>query len=136
MKNLYPEVETIRWVDDITRSVQFFAISTQTGKDLLNKYDKEDTLFYLDPPYVQETRRQKVSYNHEMRIEKHEELVDNLLHIKGKVILSGYDHEVYKPLEDCDWNKVLLGEYSKSSQKENDGELTKGKEFVWVNFTI
>lgn len=39
MKNLYPEVETIRWVDDITRSVQFFAISTQTGKDLLNKYD-------------------------------------------------------------------------------------------------
>lgn len=103
---------------------------------LINKYDKEDTLFYLDPPYVQDTRSAKDVYEYEMGIEKHRELVEKLLHIKGKVILSGYDHEVYNKLIENKWSKVLLGEYSKRSQKHNEGELEKGKEFVWVNYEI
>jgi DNA adenine methylase len=102
--------------------------------ELINKYDKEDTLFYLDPPYIQDTRSAKKVYDYEMSIEKHKELVDKLLEIKGKVVLSGYDHEVYKTLENKGWHKVLLGEYSKRSQRDNNGELDKGQEFVWINF--
>ena len=104
--------------------------------DLIIKYDREDTLFYLDPPYIQDTRSAKKVYDHEMSIDKHKELVDTLLNIKGKVVLSGYDHEVYKPLENNGWKKVLLGEYSKRSQRDNDGALDKGQEFVWINFDI
>lgn len=102
--------------------------------ELINKYDSNFTLFYLDPPYIQETRSAKDVYQHEMGIEKHKELVEVLLHIKGKVILSGYEHEIYSPLIESGWEKVLLGEYSKRSQKYNDGELDKGQEFVWINY--
>lgn len=104
--------------------------------ELINKYDKADTLFYLDPPYIQETRKQKVSYDHEMTTDKHKELVETLIKIKGKVVLSGYDHEIYNTLVVNGWNKVLLGEYSKRSQQANEGELEKGQEFVWVNFDL
>lgn len=104
--------------------------------ELINKYDTEDTLFYLDPPYIHDTRSAKKMYDYEMSNEKHIELVNTLLHIKGKVILSGYEHEIYKPLENAGWQKVLLGNYAKRSQKSNEGELDKGQEFVWINYKI
>ena len=104
--------------------------------ELIKKYDTENTLFYLDPPYIHETRSAQKMYDYEMSNEKHIELVNTLLHIKGKVILSGYEHEIYKPLEDTGWQKVLLGDYAKRSQKSNDGELDKGQEFVWINYKI
>lgn len=104
--------------------------------ELIKKYDAENTLFYLDPPYIHETRSAKKMYDYEMSNEKHIELVDTLLHIKGKVVLSGYEHEIYKPLENAGWQKVLLGDYAKRSQQSNDGELDKGQEFVWINYKI
>lgn len=104
--------------------------------ELIKKYDKEDTLFYLDPPYIQDTRKQKKSYNHEMTDNQHKELVDVLLGVKGKVVLSGYDHPIYNKLLENGWNKVVFGEYAKRSQKTNEGQLSKGKEFVWVNYKV
>ena len=104
--------------------------------DLIKKYDKEDTLFYLDPPYVPETRKQKKSYDCEMTREQHIELINTLINIKGKVILSGYDNDIYNKLLDNGWKKVILGEFSKRGQKTNNGELTKGKEFVWINYDL
>ena len=104
--------------------------------ELIKKYDKEDTLFYLDPPYIQDTRKQKKSYDCEMTNEQHKELVDVLINVKGKVILSGYDHPIYNKLLENGWSKVVLGEYAKRSEKNNEGELSKGKEFVWVNYEL
>ena len=104
--------------------------------ELIKKYDKEDTLFYLDPPYISDTRKQKKSYDYEMTDEQHKELVDILIEVKGKVVLSGYDHPIYNKLLDNGWSKVVLGEYAKRSQKNNEGELSKGKEFVWVNYEL
>ena len=103
---------------------------------LIKKYDKEDTLFYLDPPYICDTRKQKKSYDHEMIDEQHKELVDVLIGIKGKVVLSGYDHPIYNKLLENGWDKVVLGEYAKRGQKTNEGELSKGKELVWVNYKL
>ena len=102
--------------------------------ELIKKYDKEDTLFYLDPPYITETRKQQKSYDHEMTDEQHIELVNTLLTVKGKVVLSGYDHPIYDTLLSNGWKKIALGNYSKRSQHTNSGELTMGKEFVWVNY--
>ena len=104
--------------------------------DLIKKYDKEDTLFYLDPTYVPETRKQKKSYDCEMTREQHIELINTLINVKGKVILSGYDNDIYNKLLDNGWKKIILGEFSKRGQKTNNGELTKGKEFVWINYDL
>ena len=68
-------------------------------------YDSPETFFYLDPPYVLETRHSE-EYTHEMSLEDHRELVDILLKIQGRALLSGYQHEVYGPLEEAGWARV------------------------------
>lgn len=97
--------------------------------DLINKYDSKDTLFYLDPPYVADTRVAKKVYRHEMPDDKQKEMVDKLLMIKGKVILSGYDNRIYERLVKGGWDKFILGEYVKRS-----GKSSKGEEIIWKNF--
>ncbi|MBL4951050.1 DNA adenine methylase [Neobacillus sp. YIM B02564] len=103
-------------------------------KELLKKYDSPDTLFYLDPPYIHETRKMTYTYEHELENERHTELVKILLNLKGKCILSGYDHEIYNELIEHGWKKVNLGEFAKRSIKTIDEEKEKGKEFVWINY--
>lgn len=70
--------------------------------DVIRQRDGVETLFYLDPPYVQDTRSQKMArgslhnaYTHEMSIADHEQLLEAVLGLKGMVVLSGYGHPLY-----------------------------------------
>ncbi len=74
-------------------------------REIFKIYDTEDTLYYCDPPYVSFTRRGD-GYKHEMTDDDHKDLVNILLNIKGKAILSGYQNEIYKPLEQAGWKRI------------------------------
>lgn len=111
-------------------------IENNSFEECIKKHDALDTLFYLDPPYVPDTRTYKKGYLYEMSIEQHEQLVDILLAIKGKVVLSGYDNEVYRRLEkEGKFVRILIKEVIKSSINTNR-EAYMGTEYVWVNFDI
>lgn len=69
---------------------------------LIRKYDAEYAFFYLDPPYIPDTRSDG-GYAHELTMEDHQRLVDILLSMQGNAMLSGYDHPVYEPLEQAGW---------------------------------
>ena len=71
-------------------------------------WDSPDTLFYLDPPYVHDTRILKEAYHHEADHDHHRLLVDTLLAIKGQAVLSGYTHKIYEPLLENGWHKVEI----------------------------
>lgn len=78
---------------------------------VLERYDSDETVFYCDPPYAIETRelltrRRAGRYRHEMSLVDHAELVTALLTMKGKGVLSVYDHEVYEPLKEAGWHRV------------------------------
>ena len=73
-------------------------------------------------------------YEYELQNKDHEELVDLLLKIKGKAILSGYNHNIYNRLIENGWRKIFLGEFNKSCMKAEDGKKDKGQEFVWINY--
>lgn len=111
-------------------------IENMDYKDLIKKYDGKDTLFYLDPPYIHKTRQMTYQYTYEMTDQQHEEMINILLHIKGKAILSGYDNEIYNKLLDNGWKKMFLGEYDKRSEKAINESRNKGKEFIWINYDI
>lgn len=73
--------------------------------DAIRYWDTEHTVFYLDPPYVKSTRK-SWEYRKEMAEEDHSELVNVLLSIKGKAVLSGYENDIYASLEEAGWKKV------------------------------
>ena len=92
--------------------------------DLLDKYDNEKTFMYLDPPYVKETRLSNQTYEVEMTNDQHIKLCERLLTFNGKILLSGYDNEIYKIL-DSKFEKV-------SFQSPNSG--SKAIECLWRNY--
>lgn len=119
---------------DLIERLREIQIENLDFRVCIKKYDSKSTLFYLDPPYIHETRSLKKGYKHEMNDTDHKDLVNILKGIEGRAVLSGYDHPIYIELEKVGWEKVYLGEYSKRSNLSNDGQLKKGKEFLWINF--
>ena len=80
-----------------TKSSSFFMlyIGANFGY-IINRYDREGTLFYLDPPYY----GTESYYTEKFQKEDHERLKGLLDNIKGKFILSyndcGYIRELYR----------------------------------------
>lgn len=91
------------------------------------------TLFYLDPPYLHETRSSTGEYgNFEMTWSDHVEMLDLLTTIEGRFMLSGYPSEVYDQYaEQNGWNVHQKDVDNKSSKKKKKPRKT---ETVWTNY--
>lgn len=121
----------------IHRRLKGVAVLNRDWKEVVEKYDGENVLHYLDPPYVLETRLNSEGiYVKEMTDDEHEELVDICLRLKGKVILSGYRNRIYERLEENGWVR-LDREVSARTCVVSEGEK-KGKrvESVWLNYKV
>lgn len=96
-------------------------------------YD-ENTLIFLDPPYVESTRVQGKSYSSELSYEKHRLLLKTLLNtdIKAKIILCGYDNLQYKHKLNASTGWQCI-EFNISGGLDIHGE-ERPKECIWVNF--
>ena len=116
-------------------------IDCRDALEVIRYWDSPDTLFYVDPPYVNETRKSLNVYTHEMTAEQHKELVGLLLGIKGKAVVSGYEHPLYSPFTQAGW-KVhkfhtachAAGRVRGSGLQGNGNSLAKvpRTEVVWV----
>ena len=98
---------------------------------VLKSWDSKDSFFYCDPPYIASTRVEKNAYFNEMSDQEHEELIDSLLNLKGKAILSGYQNDLYSRLELKGWRKKEKN-FMCPSNKIKDGNKSKRIEFIWL----
>ncbi len=79
-------------------------------------HDGLDTLHYVDPPYLPETRDAGADYVHEMTVQQHIELATFLHTVKGLVVLSGYDSPLYAELYQ-DWEVVKRNALADGARK-------------------
>ena len=99
----------------------------------LDRYDHEDCVFYLDPPYVAGTRRAG-GYEHELSDDDHAELVDRVLALEGVAVVSGYDHELYAPLVDVGgFARHEFDVISTAGQRSVDRQRDRRLEVVWAS---
>lgn len=105
------------------------------NEDALKVIEREDdpsTFFYLDPPYLAETRVAKTSYVHEMSEVQHEEMLSTLGWIKGKFLLSGYPHPLYEKMaKNFGWHRVNIEIDNKASSQKVKPTKT---ECLWMNY--
>lgn len=109
------------------RRLKAAQIESKPALELIQAADSKDTLFYVDPPYVLSSRSQSVGrkrYAHEMTDDDHRQLAGVLHHLKGMVILSGYDSPLYRELF-ADW-KVL----TKTATTNGNSVAT---EYLWLS---
>lgn len=122
----------VNGLQEISNRLKIAQIENLDALDIIQRYDTENTLHYIDPPYLMATRTGGVNYSHEYSESDHLKLIEVLINLKGKVILSGYINDMY--------TKKLLGwkECRRQSCLANttlqDGEKQLRQEVVWFNF--
>lgn len=84
---------------NVALRLQGVAIDNIDWRQVLEKYDRPDTLFCLDPPYWLKARRQRAPSDgygaFEITEEDHAELCELAAGCSARVIISGYDNPVY-----------------------------------------
>jgi len=108
-------------------------IENKDAVDLMAQHDGVDTLFYVDPPYMVDTRSLKNPYDikyrggmyaHEMDDADHDRLLSALVGLRGMVVLSGYPHSLYDERL-ADWRRV---------EKEALADGARPRiEVLWIN---
>jgi DNA adenine methylase len=105
-------------------------VLNQPALDVIRQQDGEKTLFYLDPPYLHDTRASTDAYKHEMTADDHRALLAVIKQCQGKVLLSGYPNELYDG-ELADWRRVDFVIDNKAAGGKAKRQMT---ETVWMNF--
>ena len=99
--NHYPN-----YVRIFTERLQGVVIECRPAIEIILQQDSQETLHYVDPPYVHSTRTDdSPDYNFEMTDNDHCELASVLNGLKGMVVLSGYESDLYSNLFK-DWKKI------------------------------
>lgn len=108
------------------------AILNRDGLDVIRQQDGPQTLFYLDPPYLHETRATTGEYEHEMTKEEHTRLLILLSEIKGKFLLSGYRSSLYDDAAlRWGWNRKEFTMPNNAAGGKKKRQMT---ECVWMNY--
>jgi DNA adenine methylase len=100
------------------------------GVKLIEKYKEyPNCLIYADPPYEQSTRT-NARYKEDMDREGHIKFIDSVLDSKAKILISGYDCELYDRLTENGFTKIQF------EVKTIDGNFKpKTKtETLWKNY--
>ena len=58
-----------------------------------------------------------------MSDDKHLDLVDVLLDVRGMCMLSGYDNDIYQPLEVAGWKRKVISVYSQTGRGRREENL-------------
>lgn len=84
-------------------------IESRPAIDVMAQHDTPETLHYIDPPYLPETRSSGSTgyYRHEMSHADHEELLAFVRSLKGYVVVSGYESTLYNNRL-AGWRRVSL----------------------------
>jgi DNA adenine methylase len=86
----------------IIERLQGVCIEQKDAFQLIPSLDSPETLFYIDPPYLETTRTYPGAYRYELNKEGHISLAELLHNLKGMAVLSGYKSELYDELY-SDW---------------------------------
>ena len=125
----------VNYPDALTLIIKRFAgvvIEHRPALSIIRAHDRPETLHYVDPPYLPDTRSSKSrkggtryhAYRHEMTVKDHQELLAALRNLTGMVVLSGYPASLYDTMLH-DWHRV-----ERMALADGARERT---EVLWIN---
>ena len=100
-------------------------VTNRDAKEIMRAHDGEQTLHYVDPPYMLATRDAGTDYAHELTDHDHQDLLEFLKTLNGRVVLSGYASKTYDAALKT-WRRI-------ERKALADGARTR-TEVLWMNF--
>ncbi|MDR2506839.1 MAG: DNA adenine methylase [Candidatus Accumulibacter sp.] len=101
-------------------------IENQDALHVIQVQDMCDTLFFVDPPYMPSTRYKSTGHRCELDEGQHVELLDLLLFVKGRVMISGYPSNLYDRMLKG-WRRATLKFHAAAG-----GQSTR-TEVLWIS---
>lgn len=124
-------ISSVDSLADVYVRLRGVVILNRSALDVIREQDGPKTLFYIDPPYLPETRVSKDTYgDFEMSREDHIQLLDLVKGVKGRVLLSGYDSDLYN-VTLPNWHRTELEVPNHSASGSVKKRMT---EIVWRNY--
>jgi DNA adenine methylase len=119
-------------IERISNRLRSVIIENRDALAVMKQHDAPDALHYIDPPYVSESRAYgyKAVYRHEMTDEQHVAMLDEVKKLKGMVIISGYENQIYNQAL-SDWTSIKR---IASAGGGKDGALPR-EEVLWLSPT-
>jgi DNA adenine methylase len=103
----------------------YVQIENRDALELIKKYNRPNVFMYLDPPYVPDSRKRKKIYPYEYNLSDHERLLQAISESKAKILISGYEHELYcGHLQKWNMDKIIT----------RDTAREKRIECLWMNY--
>lgn len=118
-------VATLEELPLISKRLKTCFIFNKPAIEVIKAFDNEKTLCFVDPPSLEDLKKNEDLDTYDMSTDDHIELAKNLVDFKGKVVLSGYQSTLYKRLYK-EWNciKKIVPNKIKSKQTE----------CIWTNY--
>ena len=132
-KSVSDTFSTIDGLQEIHEKIQKFIVLNRNGIDLIEHYNRPDYFFYCDSPYHLSTRT-VARYPVDMTDEDQIKYVQTLVKSKSKILISGYDCELYE--------KILVNEFQWKKSCFDINTITGTnipkvkKECVWYNYDL
>lgn len=111
----------------IVQRLRGVIIEHRDALDVLRTFDAPETLFYVDPPYLHDTRNVRSrapAYRHEMTDDQHRQLGEALRSLSGMVVLSGYPHPLYDELF-AGWDRIETAAHADGARPRTEA--------LWLN---
>lgn len=100
-------------------------VLNRDAREVMSAHDGPETLHYVDPPYMAETRDAGGDYRHELTDDDHTSLLQFLTTLQGKVVLSGYPSPTYDDAL-SGWRRIQRAALADGARKRT--------EVLWLNF--
>lgn len=124
-----------RYRDEYIPRIQGVKIHNEDALNVMRQYDSDNTLLYLDPPYVHESRTisHRDDYEFEYSDADHIRMCETIRELKGYVCLSGYRNWIYDYYLK-DWRTVDKEFKNRAGQWADGAVSTRRTETLWMNY--
>lgn len=117
-------------IDAFVERLRGVVIENRDAADVVRQHDGPETLHYVDPPYVHETRSARrgergKGYAFEMTDGDHAALAAVLRGLEGMVVLSGYPCDLYDRELYPDWRRIARQHLADGAKRRT--------EVLWFN---
>jgi len=125
----------IEGLPEVHKRLQRVLVLNKPALTVITGQDGPRTLFYLDPPYLHETRTTTKDYGqYEMTREDHATLLDTLGGVEGRFLLSGYPSKLYQDYATRhNWQRRMFKLPNNAAGGNNKRIMT---ECVYANYDI
>ncbi|MGG3927364.1 DNA adenine methylase [Metabacillus fastidiosus] len=121
-------INACKAIESFSKRMTGVMIKHQDFRTIIEKYDSEEALFYVDSPYVSREKYYAGGFTEK----DHKDLAEMLNNVKGKVIVSYYDDQL---IQKCyqGWEMESFKAYKQVVGNSNIG--TEAEELLLMNFS-